>query len=65
MKYANFDKMFMSSNNIFITFFTYIKMSKNSSARYYQEEKKKTSKKQLVKDIKVLRKKKKTAKICW
>ena len=35
----------MSSNNFFINFFTYIKMSKNSSAKYYQENKERLQKK--------------------
>ena len=39
-------------------FFTYIKMSKNSSAKYYQDNKERLQKK-LVKDIKVFLKKKK------
>ena len=32
--------IFMSSNNFFITLFTYIKMSKVSSAKNYQNDKK-------------------------
>ena len=49
----------MSSNNFLIIFFTYIKVSKDSSAKYYQNNKEKLLK-MLVKDIKVfLRKKKK------
>ena len=54
----------MSSNNYFIIFFTYIKMSKDSSAKYYQNDKE-SLQKDLVKDIKVFlgkKKKKKTQK---
>ena len=56
--------IFMSSNNYFIIFFTYIKMSKDSSAKYYQNDKESLPK-DLVKDIKVFlgkKKKKKTQK---
>ena len=56
--------IFMSSNNYFIIFFTYIKMSKDSSAKYYQNDKE-SLQKDLVKDIKVFlgkKKKKKTQK---
>ena len=44
----------MYSNNIFIKFFTYIKMSKNSLAKYYENNKER----KVVKDIKVFLKKK-------
>ena len=53
---------FKSSNNFFITFFTYSKISKDSSAKYYQSNRKRL-KKILVKDIKVFLKKKKKRKI--
>ena len=56
--------IFMSSNNYFIIFFTYIKMSKDSSAKYYQNDKE-SLQKDLVKDVKVFlgkKKKKKTQK---
>ena len=52
----------MSSNNYFIIFFTYIKMSKDSSAKYYQNDKE-SLQKDLVKDIKVFLGKKKKKKI--
>ena len=48
----------MSSNKFFIIFFTYIKVSKNSSAKYYQGNKERLKKK-LVKDIKIFPRKKK------
>ena len=35
----------LSSNNFFIYFFTYIKMSKDSSAKYYQNNKERLQKK--------------------
>ena len=54
--------IFMSSNNYFIIFFTYIKMSKDSSAKYYQNDKE-SLQKDLVKDIKVFLGKKKKKKI--
>ena len=40
-------------------FFTYLKISKDSSAKYYQNNKERLEKKNLVKDIKVFLKKKK------
>ena len=52
-------RIFMSYNNLFTNFFTYIKMSKKSSAKYYQGNKKRLQNK-FVRDIKIfLRKKKK------
>ena len=49
----------MSSNNFFISlFFTYIRMSRDSSAKHYQHNKERLQKK-LMKDIKVFLKKKK------
>ena len=54
--------IFMSSNNYFIIFFTYIKISKDSSAKYYQNDKE-SLQKDLVKDIKVFLGKKKKKKI--
>ena len=48
----------MSSNNFFINIFTYIKMSKNSSANIIKKIKK-DYKKNFAKDIKVFLKKKK------
>ena len=48
----------MSSNNYFIVFFTYIKLSKYSSAKYYQNNKERPQKK-IAKGIKVFLKKKK------
>ena len=50
----------MSSNN-FLCFFTYIKMSKDSSVKYYQNNKK-DYKKKIVKDIKVFLKEEKEKK---
>ena len=46
----------MSSNNYFIIFSTYIKMSKDLSAKYYQNNKERIQKK-LVQDEKVFLKK--------
>ena len=40
-------------------FFTYLKISEDSSAKYYQNNKERLEKKNLVKDIKVFLKKKK------
>ena len=37
--------IFISSNNFFIIFLTYIKMSKDSSAKYYQNIKERYKKK--------------------
>ena len=43
MNYANHDKIdlrhFYFINNFFLIFFTYIKVSKDSSAKYYQNDK--------------------------
>ena len=52
--------IFMTFNNFYIIFFTYIdiKISKYSSAEFYQNNKERLQK-QLVKDIKVFLKKKK------
>ena len=50
---------FMTSNNFFIYFFKYIKMSKDSPAKYYQHNKERLQKK-LAKDDKVFLKKKKS-----
>ena len=47
----------MSSINLFTKYFTYIKLSKNSSVKYYQENKGRLQKK-LEKNIKVFLKKK-------
>ena len=62
MNYANLDKIdciiSMLPNNFFINTFTYIKISKDSSAKYYQNNKKGTAKKP-VKNIKVFLIKKK------
>ena len=52
----------MSSNNYFIIFFTYIKMSKDSPAKYYQNDKE-SLQKDLVKDMKVFLEKIKKKKI--
>ena len=43
--------IFMSSSNFFIIFFTYIKTSKDSSAKYYQNNKERLGKKKIAKDI--------------
>ena len=43
--------IFMSSSNFFIIFFTYIKRSKDSSAKYYQNKKERLGKKKIAKDI--------------
>ena len=39
--------IFISSNSFFIFCFTYVKMSKNSSAKYYQENKERLQKKKV------------------
>ena len=56
MNYANHDKTELQ--HFYVYFFTYIKISKDLSARYYQNNKKRLQNK-LVKDIKVFLKKKK------
>ena len=48
--------------NFFIYFLTYMKMSKDSSAKYYEDNKEKLPKEKLLKDIKVFLKKKKKKK---
>ena len=55
MNYANHDKTELQ--HFYVYFFTYIKISKDLSARYYQNNKKRLQNK-LVKDIKVFLKKK-------
>ena len=68
MNYANHDKIdwehFMSSISFFITFFTYIKMSKDSSAKFYQINKERLQKK-LARNIGVFLKKKKKKVTVW
>ena len=56
MNYANHDKTELQ--HFYVYFFTYIKISKDLSARYYQNNKKRLQNK-LVKDNKVFLKKKK------
>ena len=56
MNYANHDKTELQ--HFYVYFFTYIKISKDLSARYYQNNKKRLQNK-FVKDIKVFLKKKK------
>ena len=56
MNYANHDETELQ--HFYVYFFTYIKISKDLSARYYQNNKKRLQNK-LVKDIKVFLKKKK------
>ena len=56
MNYANHDKTELQ--HFYVYFFTYIKISKDLSARYYQNNKKRLQNK-LVKDMKVFLKKKK------
>ena len=54
----------MSSNNYFIIFFTYIKISKYLSAKYYQNNNERPQKK-IAKGIKVFLKKKKKKVALW
>ena len=54
----------MSSNKFFVIFFTYIKTSKDSSAKYYQNNRERLQKKP-VKDIKAFLKKKKKKVTIW
>ena len=54
----------MSSISFFITFFTYIKMSKDSSAKFYQINKERLQKK-LARNIGVFLKKKKKKVTIW
>ena len=71
MNYANHDKIckiVTSCNNFFMVFiFTYIKMSKDSSAIYYQNNKERLQKKLVKEDTKVFlkNKKKKTTTTIW
>ena len=61
MNYGNHYTIFTSPNFFIVFFFTYIKISKDSSAKYYQDNKK-DYKNKLMKDIAAFLKKKKKIK---